>query len=144
MRSRILGGALTACALATSLAAHAETSIGVNVSLGAPPPPVVVYRTEPRTVVVPGATVYVVDDDACDYDFFRYGSSWYIYRGGYWYRARSYRGPFTWIEVGRVPHTILTVPASHWKHHPHGGPPGQLRKQQVVMVKERGRGRGRH
>src|SRR5437867_2892844 len=56
--------------LVVTARAGAATSVGVQVNIGAPPPPVVVYRSEPRLVLVPGSMVYMVDDDACAYDFF--------------------------------------------------------------------------
>jgi hypothetical protein len=46
---------------------------------------------------------------------------------GYWYRARSHRWPFAVIDARRVPRALFAVPASHWKHHPHGGPPGHVK-----------------
>jgi hypothetical protein len=98
-------------------------------------------------VVVPGSTVYVVNDARCDYDFFRYGVYWYIWNDGYWYRARSYRGPFAVVEARYVPNRIWNVPARHWKHHPHGGPPGLAKKNRhddvVVMREHEGRGHKR-
>ncbi len=136
--------------MAVSLAAPAlaETSVSVQLNIGnAPPPPVVVYRDVPHMVVVPGSTVYVVSDDRCDYDFFRYGVYWYIWNDGYWYRARTYRGPFAVIEARYVPGRVWNVPAKHWKHHPHGGPPGLMkmkRHDDMVVVKEKGgKGHGR-
>src|SRR5262245_33562972 len=52
---------LLVAVLAAPVAAHAHTSVGVSVSIGnAPPPPVVVFRQEPRLIVVPNSTVYVV------------------------------------------------------------------------------------
>jgi hypothetical protein len=102
---------------------------------------VVVHRQQPRVVVVPGSTVYVVDDShAMDYDLFRYGVYWYIYEDGYWYRGRAYRGPYRAIHVKYVPRAIISVPARHWRHHPHGGPPGLMRKKHrgdVVYVEKR-------
>ena len=132
------------------MAAQAETSVGVSINIGnAPPPPVVVVREEPRFVMVPGSSVYVCDDDRIGYDSFRYGVYWYTYNGGYWYRARRWGGPYRAIEVRYVPRAIMSVPARHWRHHPHGGPPGQVKKhwargndREVVVVRERGRGRG--
>jgi hypothetical protein len=94
----------------------------------APPPPVVVYRDAPPIVVVPRTQVYVVRDTRCNYDFFRYGVYWFIWNDGYWYRSRSYRGPFRVIEERYVPVAIWNVPSRHWRHHPHGGPPGLAKK----------------
>lgn len=134
----------------TLASASGRTSLGLTVSIGnAPPPPVVVIREQPRCVVVPGSTVYVVEDygDDVPYDMFRYGVYWYVYNNDYWYRARGYRGPFTVVQTRYVPRAIFSVPARHWRHHPHGGPPGQMKKRgrEVVLVREddEGRGRGR-
>jgi hypothetical protein len=57
---------------------------------------------------------------------FRYGSSWYLSYGGYWYRSSDYRGHFRPVRVQSVSSAILRVPPERWKHHPHGGPPGQM------------------
>jgi len=123
--------ALSALALiaTTSSVSLAETQIGVSINLGnAPPPPVVVVRQEPHVVFIPSSSVYVVNDSRWDYDTFRYGVYWYAYRGDYWYRARTWRGPYAVVAANRVPRAIINVPARNWKHHPHGMPPGQARK----------------
>jgi hypothetical protein len=117
-------------ALAVAGPVHAESNLRVALGISnAPPPPVVVYRESPPVVVVPRSGVYVVHDTRCSYDFFRYGVYWFIWNDGYWYRARSYRGPFTVIEARYVPTAIWNVPARHWRHHPHGGPPGLARNE---------------
>jgi len=119
----------------------AGTSVSWNVSIGnAPPPPVIEFRSQPRLVVVPGSTVYVLEDD-CDYDVFRYGVFWYVARDGYWYRARTYRGPFTVVSARYVPAAICNVPGKYWRH-PHGGPPGQWKKQQREPYVASRQGRG--
>jgi hypothetical protein len=135
-----------ACVLAT--AARAETNIGISVNIGdAPPPPVVVVREEPHVVYVTDAHVWVVEDRRWDDDCFRVGAFWYSWHSGYWYRARTWRGPFRVIEERYVPVAIHRVPARHWKRHPHGMPPGlasrhdRHRDREVVVVKERGRRR---
>lgn len=138
-----------ALGLLVPFAAEAGTSVGVSVSIGnAPPPPVVVVREEPRIVLVPNTSVYVINDRRVGYDSFRYGVYWYVYNDGYWYRARRWGGPYRAIEVRYVPRAIMAVPARHWRHHPHGAPPGLAKKhrnryddRQVVVVKEK---RGRH
>ena len=138
-------GSVLACGLVLPALAGASTSVGISVSLGnAPPPPVMVIREQPRVMVVPGSSVYVVDDDYdLPYDMFRYGVFWYVYNDDYWYRARSYRGPFRVVEARYVPRAIFDVPAHEWRHHPHGGPPGQMKKRWVADDDE-GRGEGRH
>ena len=118
----------------------AGTNVSWNVSIGnAPPPPVIEIRHDPRLVVVPGSTVYVLEDD-CDYDVFRYGVFWYVARDGYWYRARTYRGPFTVVSARYVPTAICNVPGKYWRH-PHGGPPGQWKKRDNYVASREGRGK---
>lgn len=136
-------GSLVACGLAVPVLAGAHTSVGVSVSIGnAPPPPVMVIREQPRVMVVPGS-VYVVDDDyGLPYDMFRYGTYWYVYNDDYWYRARSYRGPFTVVEARYVPRPIWSVPERRWRHHPHGGPPGQMKKRWVAREYDDDHGHG--
>ena len=94
----------------------------------APPPPRVVFVEQPELVVV-GSGVYVVANSGPDYDMFRYGSSWYMCYDGYWYRAPSAGGSYVAVEVRSVPVAVVSVPERHWKHHPHGGPPGQTKKE---------------
>jgi hypothetical protein len=111
-----------------SCAAPAYTEYGFSIGVtNAPPPPRVVFVEEPEIVVVPGTRVYMVSESGFGYDMFRYGSSWYLYSGGFWYRSSTYRGSFAVIDVRSVPSPIMKVPASRWKHHPHGGPPGQMK-----------------
>jgi hypothetical protein len=126
--------------------AHAGTSLNVNLSIGdAPPPPVIVVKEAPPTVIVPGTTVYVVEDRRYDYDFFRCGEWWFVYRSGYWYRAKSHRGPFKVCEERVVPAAIFAVPRHRWKHHPHGMPPGQAKKMaHAGNGNAKGKGRGKH
>ena len=116
----LLAAALAACA-------GQPQASGGGRSSNAPPPPRVVFVEEPEIVVVPGTRVYMVSESGFGYDMFRYGSSWYLYSGGFWYRSSSYRGSFAVIDVRSVPSPIMKVPASRWKHHPHGGPPGQMK-----------------
>ena len=121
---RILAG----CALAMCLAlpALADTDFHVRLNLGnAPPPPRVYVRHAPQTVWLPQYQVSVVNDPDFDDDYFQCGMYWYVNHGDYWYRARSWRGPYTVIETRYVPQSVMVVPARHWRHHPWGGPPGR-------------------
>lgn len=146
MRLRSAVWLLLAVAVAGPVHAETRTTLRVQLNIGnAPPPPAVIYREAPPMVVVPRSAVYVVRDDDCQYDFFRYGVYWFIWNDGYWYRSSNYRGPFRVIEARYVPTAIWNVPSRHWKHHPHGGPPGLARNEHrhdryyVVREKE-GRG----
>lgn len=125
--------------------ARAGTSVDLNIRIGdAPPPPVVIVREEPALMMVPGTTVYVCDDHRVGYDCFRYGVYWYVFNDGYWYRARGYRGPFVAIQTRYVPRAVINVPPKHWRRHPHGGPPGQMKKHAVYVGKEKGKKRDRY
>ncbi len=130
MRKRILA-VFGLISLAFAVPAFARSNVGFSIFINdAPPPPVVVYREEPRLAFIPEHRVYVVDDDDCDYDYFRYGAFFYIYDNGYWYRSRSYRGPFAAIRADYVPRPIFYVSDDeyHWRHHPRWMPPGQAKK----------------
>lgn len=149
---KLLMASIMSLAIAVPASARAGTSLDVTLHVGtAPPPPTVVYREMPRTELVPHTSVYVVIGDRHDYDYFRYGVYWYIYRSDHWYRARRYRGPFAVVEAKYVPRAIINVPQKYWHHHPHGGPPGQLKKMdsraERVEAREHDGGRrdhGRH
>ncbi len=120
--------ALAAASLPSASSAE-TTSIGFIVGVSnAPPAPKVVFTVAPRMVVVPSTTVYVISDRGYSDDVFRYGSTWYIYRSGYWYRSASHAGPWAVVDVRGMPRAVIDVPPSHWKHHPHGAPPGQVKK----------------
>ena len=135
----LLALAVALCAPATS---GATVSIGINIS-NAPPPPVVVWRAEPRLVVVPGSSIYCYGDDL-DYDYFRYGMYFYVFNDGYWYRARRFNGPFVAIHESYVPRAFYAIHdrGYHWKHHWAGKPPGRAKMVRVVERPEHGHGHG--
>jgi len=113
-RSVLLAAAL-ALALAMPALARTRTYYGFHVTVGdAPPPPQVVYTEPPPAVIIPRTRVYQVNNS--DYDVFRVGNIYYLSYNGYWYRARSYRGPWVAIDARRVPSSIYMVPASNWRH----------------------------
>ena len=126
---RIRRTALVVLALgcAAAFQAHAETYFGFSIGVSnAPPPPRIVVADAPQLVAVPGTSVYAVANTS--YDVFTLRGSYFCYSGGFWYRAPSYEGPYVVVDVRSVPQPILVVPADQWKHHPHGGPPGQTKK----------------
>jgi hypothetical protein len=127
-RTMVLMAALAAV-LAATPAAAARTYFGFQIGItNAPPPPRIYVRDEPDVVYMPSTRVYVVRNDyQYGADMFRYGRFWYVTRDGYWYRSRSYRGPFRVIDVRYVPRPIFYVPAQHWRHHPRDGWPGRDR-----------------
>jgi hypothetical protein len=105
--------ALALLAAGTVRNSDAGVSADINVQIGHPAP-VVVFDREPDVVLVPGTRVYYVEDQP--YDLYRYGAYWYICDGGYWYRARNYRGPFASIGFDIVPRSIVGVPARFHRH----------------------------
>jgi len=119
MTRRLFAGLGLLALMVAAPAARSEVGFSIFIS-NAPPPPVVVYRTEPRFDYIPEERVYVIDDDYCDYDFFRYGAYFYIYDNGYWYRSRSYRGPFVAIYADYVPRPIFYVSSYQyrWRQQP--------------------------
>ncbi len=144
MNKSVLAG--LALSVAFAVPAFARSNVGFSIFItNAPPPPVVVFREEPRFAYIPERRVYVVEDD-CDYDFFRYGTFFYVYDDGYWYRSRSYRGPFVAIRASYVPRPIFYVADNgyHWRQQPRWMPPGHAKK---VWREDRGwkhgRGHGR-
>ena len=118
---------MAALALVLAVPAHAavQTYYGFQIGVtNAPPPTRLVVRERPRISRVEATDVYVVNEDDCDADVFRFGMSWYWFNDGYWYRATRLDGPFRAMDVRYVPRPVLSVRPTHWKHHPRGGPPG--------------------
>jgi hypothetical protein len=70
-----------------------------------------VFRERPRMVVVPGTRVYYIQ--ASNRDGYRFGSYFYAFDDGRWYRATSYRGPWIYVRGRSVPRQIYMVPADY-------------------------------
>lgn len=135
----IFAATLALLSQAVPLHASSNTWFGFQVGMSGGTPPPAVFRSEPRVIVV--NDVQVVDDERCDDDVFRTENTWWRLRGGYWFRASSWRGPWLSVDVRRVPERVLVVPANHWKHHPRHD------ERQVFVVRDgddhdRGRHRG--
>src|SRR5689334_16948856 len=109
-RALLLAGLLAA--LAAPAWAQSRTYFGFELSYrNAPPPPQVYFRDPPDVRYEPRSHVYVVQNaDQYGVDMFRYGRYWYMTRGGYWYRARRYSGPFYAVDPRDVPNRIYYVP----------------------------------
>jgi hypothetical protein len=102
--------------LAIPATSQAAVSVNLGISLGAPPP----------LVVVPGLPVYYAP--TLPYNYFVYGHRYYTCMNDHWYYAPTYNGPWTVIAVSRVPSPILRVPVQYYKVPPghgsrHGPPP---------------------
>ncbi len=126
-------------AASTATAAPARTT-EVTVRLAdAPPPPAYRFDRPPQLSMVAGSQVYVVDDRRVAEDEFRYGVFWYVYRDGWWYRARHWNGPFTAILARDVPRAIITVPPGRWKHRLDAAPALTGRRVPPAWVAEKER-----
>ena len=95
-----------------------DTSINVNIG----PPPPIVLAAPPPLVVVPGVPV-VSYAPSIQVDLFFVDKRWYYPYGGHWYVGPSYRGPWTYMPAGKLPRSIVVVPARYYKV-----PPGHLKK----------------
>lgn len=86
-----------------------------------PAPPAVTFRTTPRWETIPGTRVARVSQDLRpDYDLFRYGSRYYLYNDGYWYRSDRLNTTFAGIAESRIPMAIANVPNPEWRSYPPG------------------------
>jgi hypothetical protein len=136
----LLGSLLAVSALALGLPGpvHADSlsfgvqtnSLNLGVHLGPAPPPLVAVPAP--VVVVPGPpgppppVVYTAP--GLPYNYFVYDQRYYLYRDGYWLRARYYNGPWTVISIRQVPRPVLAVPVEQYRERPphwhrHGPPP---------------------
>ena len=131
LHATAIGGAFAAAILAgvlfTSVPARADIDVRIDIG-NAPPAPHFVFRARPHEQFIPDRRVYLVDDPGVgDYDCFRYGGYYWVFRDGYWYRSAGWRRRFVVVHPRYVPTVFYQVPPTHWKHHP-SGPPGLMRK----------------
>lgn len=115
-RTLMIAAALASLAFVSAPSSSQAASVGISVRIGDPYRGAALrFRSEPDYVVVPGTQVYYVDD-YYDRDLYRCGSWYYMVDDGYWYRARSYRGPFIRIDFRSVPRQFAYVPTSYRRH----------------------------
>jgi len=79
------------------------------------PHPVVVVAEPAFMAFIPGLQIYFVPDISAD--IFFYGGRWYNRLGARWYWGISYRGPWNFIEEGRVPRKLWELPPGYRKGH---------------------------
>ncbi|OPY90886.1 MAG: hypothetical protein A4E72_00404 [Syntrophus sp. PtaU1.Bin208] len=118
---RILFGILL-LSLLTVFPLSAKADVDVNVTVGIPLPPAIVFSVPPVTVVIPGTYVYAVPD--VPQDIFFYGGWWWRPWEGHWYRSPHYdRG---WAYYKGAPSFYRHVPQRwrenyrdrRWQGHP--------------------------
>jgi hypothetical protein len=113
----LIAVALLSCAPYSQMGSSTYFGFSVGIS-NAPSPPRVTFVSADLVAVEPGSDVYVVSDPGADCDLFQYRSQFFMYYGGFWYAAASSEGPFTAIEVHRVPRAVLMTPPNRWHHRP--------------------------
>jgi hypothetical protein len=112
--------ALSSCAATEYSNGGSRTYFGFTLGIqSAPPPPRILFEATPRYVSIEDSDVEAVEVPDPNCDMFRYGGTFYVFSGGYWYRSDDYRGPYRLVEVRRVPRPVLMVPEGHWRHRPH-------------------------
>lgn len=80
-----------------------------------PPPPIVV-ETEPRVVLIPETDVYYAPDVAAN--LYVVGGFWFYLHDGHWFRGRSYRGPWVFVEERHLPSGLRRIPPGFRRHAP--------------------------
>jgi hypothetical protein len=88
----------------------ARAQVGIRIDIGLPPAP-------PLVVVQPGIQVV---EGFREEVFFHRGWYWCRRPDG-WYRARSPRDRFDWIEGRRVPGVLVRMPAGRYRDWHHEG-----------------------
>ena len=101
--------------------------------------PAYTFQSAPRWVVVPGTNVYAIRSDAGpDFDVFRYGSYAYVYRGGTWYRAKTWNGRYAAVQESYLPAQFDVIAREHWRTYP----PGWERRAEA-HAKNKGKSKGK-
>ena len=103
----------------------AQINIGINLGTPAPPPPPVVITTPPQLVVIPGTQVFHAP--AVPHNYFFYRGKYYVFHEGAWFLAPAHHGPWKFVAVEHVPHSLRHVPVGYYKvppgHRKDKGPP---------------------
>jgi hypothetical protein len=97
-------GALLLVLTGSAIQSEAGVSVGINL-------PVVNFAAPPDLAVIPGTYVYMVPDIAVDVLFYQ-GYWWRPYEG-HWYRSKNYKGPWGYIEPGKIPGGLRALPQDY-------------------------------
>ena len=90
----------------TSLAVPSPAEVNINVGIGIPLPPPLVIPFPPPMIPIPRTYVYF--PPTIDVDILFYGGYWYRPHRDHWFRARSYNGPWVFVEPPRVPRAVIS------------------------------------
>jgi len=99
MKTAKFGGLMGLMLMVASVSAPAHAQVNVNVHIGEPPP-VVVY-SPPAMVLMPEPQMYVAV--GVPYDIYFVGGRYYYLHGNHWFWGPRYGGPWTYVEVERLP-----------------------------------------
>lgn len=117
-RMLMIAAALASLAfVAAPSPSQAATSVGFSVRIGDPYRGAAIrFQSEPDYVIVPGTRIYYIED-YYGRDIYRYGRWFYMVdEDGFWYRARSLRGPFFAIDVDILPDVFYDVPSGYYHY----------------------------
>jgi hypothetical protein len=144
MKRALLVSILLSVALAAASAFAVDRALAADVNLrlvvpGASP---YVFVEEPRWVAVPGTRIYTIDGNARpDYDIFRHGSYFYVYRAGKWYRARTWNGRYVAVAERSVPVQFNSLPRERWRAYPPGWEKRAMKANSNAKGKKAGKDR---
>ncbi|MDD3813867.1 MAG: hypothetical protein PHZ02_04405 [Desulfocapsaceae bacterium] len=85
--------------------------INVDINIGIPLPPAIVFSSPPALIVLPETYVYVAPD--VDVDIFFYDGWWWRPWDGRWYRSHDYSSG--WTHFNNVPSFYRGIP-SDWRN----------------------------
>lgn len=120
-----------------SSVAPSPAEVRVNVGIGTPLPPPLVIPVPPPMIPIPRTSVYF--PPTIDVDILFFGGYWYRPHRDHWFRARSYHGPWVFVEPRRVPRAVISLPPDY-RHIPPGQrhiPYGQFKKYRDRWERER-------
>lgn len=101
----------TILALQTAVPARADRVV-TSISVGDPYRGTLTFRSAPDMMLIPNTNVYTIRGNE-GYDLYRYDGWFYLVDDGGWYRAQSWRGPFTYVTMQSVPRQITTIPTMY-------------------------------
>jgi hypothetical protein len=104
----------------------AQAQVSIHLDLGLPP--------TPRLVSI-APTVQVVED--FEDEVFLHNGWYWCHRPNGWYRARSPRAPFAWVDVRRVPRVLVRVPQGHYRRWHEGDRRHELRERERERREDR-------
>jgi len=133
----VLAWTLAVCMITAVPAPSARSEVNVNIGIGIPLPPPLVIPVPPPIVPIPRTDVYF--PPTVDVDILFFGGYWYRPYRDHWFRARSYNGPWIFVEPRYVPRSVIAVPPGY-RHIPHGHqhiPYGQFKKNWDRWDRER-------